>query len=421
MASDRCLPTHWLPPVPSEAGVCDRMYLDQLLDVERDIDRNYSPSRALEVGDPSVYTGAAGIAFMFWRLCITEAAVSADQKQQWLKKASMYSDAAVRTAKPHGKGLKTSTFLTGSAGVYSVAAAVAYTRNDTKQAAAYRKQVLLLASTCVAEGVPSELLYGRTGYLCCLLFMAANAGLDLKECGEIISGAIQLILKDGTALATAEFPLMWEWHEKEYLGAAHGVCGILTVLLHFRSILDGFGCVDKVNQTVDQLLRIRFPSGNLPSSLSNASDRLVHWCHGAPGLVALLGRMHAAHGGSSQYQEAALAAGKVVMQRGLLTKGFGICHGISGNALALLALHRDVGSEEALEKAKQFALFSIQPSCAGETDAAEVKRRLMAAPDRPSSLFEGSAGLGCLLIALLEPRSSSLIPRTTGAATPWQM
>ena len=26
-------------------------------------------------------------------------------------------------------------------------------------------------------------------------------------------------------------PLMWAWHEKVYYGAAHGIAGILTVLL----------------------------------------------------------------------------------------------------------------------------------------------------------------------------------------------
>ena len=40
---------------------------------------------------------------------------------------------------------------------------------------------------------------------------------------------------------------------------------------------------------MDYLLTLCFPSGNLPSSLeSGDKDRLVQWCHGAPGLVHLL-------------------------------------------------------------------------------------------------------------------------------------
>jgi hypothetical protein len=27
-----------------------------------------------------------------------------------------------------------------------------------------------------------------------------------------------------------------EWHNKNYLGAAHGLCGILTILLYFKEV-----------------------------------------------------------------------------------------------------------------------------------------------------------------------------------------
>lgn len=43
--------------------------------------------------------------------------------------------------------------------------------------------------------------------------------------------------------------------------------------------------------TLDYLQSMRFDSGNFPSSLGHAgslgSDRLVQWCHGAPGAVHL--------------------------------------------------------------------------------------------------------------------------------------
>ena len=44
-----------------------------------------------------------------------------------------------------------------------------------------------------------------------------------------------------------------------------------------------------VRPSVDYLLHMCFKGGNLPSSLeSGGKDRLVHWCHGCPGLVHLL-------------------------------------------------------------------------------------------------------------------------------------
>lgn len=45
--------------------------------------------------------------------------------------------------------------------------------------------------------------------------------------------------------------------------------------------------------TVNYLLTLQMPSGNFPASLeSYHSDRLVHWCHGAPGFVHLMAHSH---------------------------------------------------------------------------------------------------------------------------------
>ena len=41
-----------------------------------------------------------------------------------------------------------------------------------------------------------------------------------------------------------------------------------------------------VRPTIDSLMAQRFPSGNYPSSLgSPTGDKLIHWCHGAPGWI----------------------------------------------------------------------------------------------------------------------------------------
>ena len=32
----------------------------------------------------------------------------------------------------------------------------------------------------------------------------------------------------------------------------------------------------------------QFSSGNFPSSLESGTDKLIHWCHGAPGAVHLM-------------------------------------------------------------------------------------------------------------------------------------
>jgi hypothetical protein len=48
---------------------------------------------------------------------------------------------------------------------------------------------------------------------------------------------VQVIVESGKKMALAErssAPLMYEWHGKKYLGAAHGLAGIFHTLLLVR-------------------------------------------------------------------------------------------------------------------------------------------------------------------------------------------
>ena len=64
-------------------------------------------------------------------------------------------------------------------------------------------------------------------------------------------------------------------------------------------------------------------------------------------------------------------------------QGVGLCHGISGNAYALLSAHRMTGDARRLRQASQFGAFMAQHWA-----------QLLSVPDRPLSLFEA-----CLISA----------------------
>ena len=59
------------------------------------------------------------------------------------------------------------------------------------------------------------------------------------------------------------------------------------------------------------------------------------------------------------------------------TQGLGLCHGISGNAYALLSAHRLTGDARRLRQAAHFGAFMAQHW-----------QQLLSVPDRPLSLFE---------------------------------
>ena len=57
--------------------------------------------------------------------------------------------------------------------------------------------------------------------------------------------------------------------------------------------------------------------------------------------------------GDRHYLDAAAACGEVVWERGLLYKGYGLCHGVSGNAYTFLQLYRLTGKQAYLDRAEK--------------------------------------------------------------------
>jgi lantibiotic modifying enzyme len=202
-------------------------------------------------------------------------------------------------------------------------------------------------------------------------------------------------------------PLMWKWKNKIYLGACHGVAGILHTLLDFQDVLIS---VDrnamKFIEETTVLLRENMctESGNLASSIkasgsSKKSDALVQWCHGAPGHVLLLTQMARKTQNQAHLEAAEDLAASVIQPRGLLRKGVGLCHGIGGNAFCFMSL---ANAKRELQGDHHASSKWINASYAYANFALDHFDELKSIPDRPFSLYEGMTGLSSLLLALIE-------------------
>ncbi len=66
---------------------------------------------------------------------------------------------------------------------------------------------------------------------------------------------------------------------------------------------------------------------------------MVHFCHGSPGFVSLLCEA-GYYLQDEAFFQAAMKAGECIWKRGILTKGNGVCHGITGNAYCLFSISR---------------------------------------------------------------------------------
>ena len=90
-----------------------------------------------------------------------------------------------------------------------------------------------------------------------------------------------------------DFRLVYHFHKKEYLGGAHGLGGNLNVLLISLKQND-FGAdtmllVNLIKASIAYLLR-HLINGNFSTSSQSKNIKLVHFCHGAPGIVTALAK-----------------------------------------------------------------------------------------------------------------------------------
>nr|KJB84323.1 hypothetical protein B456_N018400 [Gossypium raimondii] len=280
------------------------------------------------------------------------------------------------------------TFICGRAGVYALGAVIAKHSGDTSLQQRYLEKFKEIR---FPSDLPHELLYGRAGFLWACSFLNKHIGKDTISTARI-RAVVDEIIESGKRLAgKGRCPLMYEWHGKKYWGAAHGLAGIIHVLMDTELKPDE---AEYVKGTLRYIIKNRFPSGNYPSSEGSESDRLVHWCHGAPGITLTLVKAAEVFG-DKEFLQAALDAGEVVWKRGLL-KRVGICHGISGNAYVFLSLYRLTGNVEYLYRAKAFTSFL--------SDRAEklISQGKMHGGDRPYSLFEGIGGMAHLFLDMVK-------------------
>lgn len=187
----------------------------------------------------------------------------------------------------------------------------------------------------------------------------------------------------------------------KYLGAAHGLCSILHMLLESPIFA---GNLQQLNQKqklimlcVDTFLQMQAPDGNFPAVLEDheklSEHKLIHWCHGASGAVYLFAKAYLLFR-DQKYLDACIKCGNLIWQKGLLKKGPGICHGIAGNGYVFLILYRLTNDKGHLYRANCFSDFLTN-----ETFLSEARH-----PDTPFSLYEGLAGTVCFLIDMLNPQ-----------------
>lgn len=350
------------------------------------LEREYNEG-TIDYRDYTVYTGTAGVGLLYFHM--SNKMKDADGSRS-LRVAGSYADAAVKQLRRRGV-----SFLGGDAGPLALGAVVYQRLGRASESQDCVDRLLSLSQQALTDSsLPDELLFGRSGYLLSLLFVRHHLGNETIP-QTVIRQVCERIIESGRALSRAQrssSPLMYEWHDKKYLGAAHGLVGILHTLLVANDPSLKSELTSSIKPTLDYLMTMKFPSGNYPSSVGSGSgDLLVHWCHGAPGWIHLFALAYKVFG-DAKYLEAMKDCAKVLWNRGLLRKGYGICHGVAGNAYGFLTAYQLTGDQKYIYQAVKFAEWCF-----------DYGKHGCRTPDRPYSLFEGLAGTIYFLVDLQRP------------------
>lgn len=348
-----------------------------------------------------LYAGLLSVVFLFWKLdkvMSAECRIGGLTIKEWLDAywlqarrydRALLGDAGIDSLKirPWRCGVGEDTIVYAALRVI-FALEEGQTEAEAEARSFCRAEKQVVGSASIAQerrhGKPesNEWLYGRAGTLY-LLRTIRQVASQSDEPGTLLSeidDTIHALIEEIVAA-----PRPWVWHGKPYLGAVHGSAGIISQVIQSMQVINLHDqpLLEELQTDVEQILDLQMPSGNWPSSIpppnaQPAQDRLLQFCHGSPGIIPCLHHISSAYPSlSDRIAEAISRAESDILARGWLTKEPCLCHGATGNALAL-------ATEEArmslLRGATERSIERLQ-----ETGDVGVS-------DSPEGLYTGMAG-----------------------------
>lgn len=357
--------------------------------------------------DGGVYVGIAGIAYAL--LYVAQSKQIPEKESEYLELAEQYINVALDYEEKKQSPEMRSAFLLGSAGVFAVAALLYRALGKEEKVQEYIGKYASLAGLCCQPGDylgcgSDEVLVGRAGFLCGAEMLTKKLGQQVLS-DEVTFAICRAMVDSGRSYSQrhkSQSPLMYAYYNTEYLGAAHGLSGIVQMLLNYPTFVKSDPTIElDLRRTVDYLVSCRSGDYNVPPTVAECAQQrppehqLVHWCHGAPGIIYLFAKAFLLWK-DPMHLIASRKCADLTWQKGLLRKGPGICHGISGNGYVFLLTYRLTGDCKFIHRALQFSEFM-------QTEEFVKGARC---PDAPFSLFEGWAGAVCFLTDLLQPHNA---------------
>jgi serine/threonine-protein kinase len=338
----------------------------------------------------SVNYGAAGIAYMFYRMsCVREDVELSDLADVWANRAllfnknydrSFYSSADNINQKIVGK----TSLYHSPTGIYLTQALISNSRNDWHTLYSATEGFLSEAKKPCDK---LDLTLGKAGLLigCSILYKEL---MTINE--HPVAGIISLAeeIKNEIWNRLNEYPAMNRNNPVEYFGIAHGWAGLLYATLlwcntssselpnHFMKRLD-----ELLNCSIIQEDTIRWPLSVVDT------NSWTGWCNGSSGHIFLWMLLFKQFKDEKYIRIAEKLAAHLMT--GIQHDHTNLCCGMTGTAYALMQLHAVTGEKkyaEETERIKQHILLNWTMQ-----------------PGRNNSLYKGEPGIGVFLCELNKP------------------
>ena len=404
---------------------------NQIKIAEKSSKENYPPNMSKSINSlgkkktrPTFYTGTGGNIYIYWKQYLFY-----DKKKEYLDKFYLSLKTNLSIREEIGEEESTNSFFMGDSGIYMFYCIYALEIKNEELFDKFFDKLIKLKTISENKYAEVELLYGTSGYLYSLLFLkkyliknSVNGivkSIHTKNLDNSIKDIFNILLNVGIKSMIKykwdnsllyPFPMSGRKEPKFYLGAAHGLIGALYMLLStikfFPELSKQQVKINSNNISIENLLinNIKYiqtlqikSTGNFPSDVEgNDSGDKVHFCHGCIGAVHLFLLAEELYP-KNDFKQTALKCNNCLWERGLLYKGNGVCHGMSGVIYGLIKLYKFTKDELYLKEAVGICHGTFDPEVQKLVKQYEDPQRYsVGIPDTPYSLMEGEGG--CLVM-----------------------
>ena len=408
---------------------------------------NYPPDMAKSIDSlgkrktkPTFYSGTGGNIYIYWKQYLFY-----DKKKEYLEKfhQALKTNLSIVEKINENEENSTNSFFMGDSGIYLFFCIYACEINKKDIFDENLDKLIRLKGISKSKYSEVELLYGTSGYLYSLLFLKkyllsqdnknSITADKIKILDNTTIDVFNLLINNGIKSMTKfkwEKSLLFPFHmsgnkpPKFYLGAAHGLIGALYMLLStikfYPNLIKQEISINNNKTTISEIilkslkytqsLQIK-STGNFPSDMEGKdSGDKVHFCHGCIGAIHLF-LLAEEFFPSNGFKETAFLCNNCLWERGLLYKGNGDCHGMSGVIYALIKLYKYSNNDLYLKEAIGICYGTFEPEIQKYVkEFVDPQRKSKGIPDTPYSLMEGEGG--CLvmyydLISILLKKNNS--------------